>query len=420
MKKLNNLIFNEGYHDVRVTIQSAKGCFLYDHQQKQYLDTTLGSGTHILGHSSHVITTALHEQIDKATLFTFSNELAFETAELIQKAVPSTEKIVFCNTGTEATMRAARVARTYTKKNKIAFFSGGWHGGSELYLFELEDNKIIHRSAGVPNSFKENVIVLPYNEAQAFKILKNEHQDIAMVIIEPAQGSNPRDDMKEFLEKLRKVTLQYNILLCFDEMITGFRIALGGAQSYYNIQADLVTYGKTIGGGVPIGILTGKEEILSIIKGDNNNLATFMGGTFSANPLSMATAKALLTYLIDHEKSVYQNLNQNALFIKDQINSFCLQTNIPIQIIGFGSMLRLIFTDHPIRSRKERDFYEISQDVQQQFFDHLLFEKQIFVNNNRIIFLSTTYTNETTKYLVNSILDTLTKFHKKGLLNAYH
>lgn len=406
-----NILFNEGYDTDKTVFVSADGAYIYDTHNQKYLDTTIGSGTHILGHNHPIIVNALKKQLDTSMLFTTNNDLAFEVAELIKKCVPSIDNVVFCNTGSEATMRVARIARAYTKRKKIAVFSGGWHGGNELYLYDYDyskdDKKTYHKSAGIPDEFKDLVIVLPYNDYEAFKIIEDNKDDLAMVIVEPAQGSNPRDDMKEFLSKLRNITLKNNIVLCFDEMITGFRVSLGGAQEYYGIQADLITYGKIIGGGLPIGIVAGKNKFMKVIKGDDANLPVFMGGTFSANPMTMAASKALLNYLISNNDNVYGSLKENANYIKTSINEYCIKNNIPIRMIGLNSMLRLVFTDYAIKSRQDRDKYELEIDKQNEFYKYLVKEKKIFVNGNRIIFLSTKYTKEDTQYLIDSMIDVM-------------
>ncbi|MCT7530903.1 aspartate aminotransferase family protein [Aliarcobacter cryaerophilus] len=408
---MNNILMNEGYDSKKTIFVKAEGNYIYDDKNQKYLDTTIGSGTHILGHRNTIIVETLKKQLDTSMLFTTNNNIAFEVSELITQCVPSIDKIVFCNTGSEATMRAARISRAYTKKKKIALFSGAWHGGNELFFYDYDyiknDKKSYHKSAGVPDEFKELVIVLPYNDNDTFTMIEEHKNELAMVIIEPSQGSNPRDDMQEFLLKLRNITLENNIVLCFDEMITGFRVALGGAQEYYGIEADIVTYGKTIGAGMPIGVVGGKNKFMKIIKGECGSLPVFMGGTFSANPMSMASSKALLKYLISNKDDVYGNLKLNANYIKTSINEYCIKNNVPIRMIGLNSMLRLVFTDYPIKSRQDRDKYELNIEKQNKFYKYLLEEKKIFVNGNRIIFLSITYSKKDVEYLIKSLVDAI-------------
>lgn len=409
----NNLVLNEGYSMSNLLIEKAYGCYLEDINCNKYIDTTLGNGTHILGHSPQVIKESIKNQLNRGILYTTYNQDTYEVAELIKKCVPSVvESVIFCNTGSEATMRAARISRAYTNKNKIAVFSGAWHGGNELFMFDhdyLSDEYTSeHKSAGVPDDFKKNVIVLPYNDAAAFDLIRQNKNELAMVIIEPSQGSNPRDDMFEFLNQLRKVTKENKIILCFDEIITGFKVAIGGCIEYYDIQPDLVTYGKTVGGGLPIGIIAGNARVMGVVQGNKNNLPVFMGGTFSANPLVMSTTKALLKYLIMNKNKIYSDLNSKGNYIKDYINQYCKKNSISMRMIGIGSILRLVFTDYPILSRRDRDLHESDISLQDAFYSHLLVHSSVFVNKNRIIFLSTKHTEEVIDKLLTSIIESIT------------
>ncbi len=395
MKKPNS-IQNDGYSNPKIVISKSYDCYLEDVNGDRYIDTTIGNGTHILGHSSSVVNNAIKEQVDKGILFTTSSDVAYETAELISAAYPTLESVIFCNTGSEATMRAARIARAYTKKNKIAIFSGAWHGGNELFMYDhnykYDDYDTNHKSSGVPDCYKEVVIVLPYNTDEAFEIIEKNKNDLAMVIIEPSQGSNPREDMKEFLVRLKSVTSKHEIVLCFDEIITGFRIGYGGCQEYYNIEADLVTYGKTVGGGLPIGVVAGRREIMSVVGGSLQSLPVFMGGTFSANPLAMNVSKNLLTYLYTNQDKVYPYLNNMGSYFKSEINKFCLNSNRDAHMIGIGSMLRLVHTRSFINSRRERD--RLEGNGAEKFYDNLLLKENIFINSNRLIFLSVAHTKQ--------------------------
>ncbi|MDB2562510.1 aminotransferase class III-fold pyridoxal phosphate-dependent enzyme, partial [Sulfurimonas sp.] len=363
---------------------------------------------HILGHNNSIITDAIKTQVSKGILYTTNSNLAYEVCDLLQKCVPMIERVVFANTGSEATMRAARISRAYTNKKKIAIFSGAWHGGNELFLYDFDygkdDEKTYHKSAGIPDEFKDMVVILPYNDEKAFEIIENNKDDLAMIIIEPSQGSNPRDDMQKYLQTLRTVTEMNNIILCFDEMITGFRVALGGAQEYYGISADLVTYGKTLGGGLPIGVVAGKAKIMDCIKGDEKKLPTFMGGTFSANPLTMATSKALLEYLLFNQHSIYTTLYKNAKTFKSCMNKYFQDNNLSVRVMGMNSMLRFIFTDYPIKSRQDRDKYEAEVELQEKVYKFLL-EEEVFVNNNRIIFLSILHTEDIIQDMIKSCID---------------
>jgi len=409
-------ILNEGYSKDAPIFVSSYDCYLIDNEGNKYIDTTIGSGTHILGHRHSVIVNTIKNQLDIGSLFTVQNNLTYDVGKLIRECVPSIEKVVFCNTGSEATMRAARIARAYTGKKKIALFSGGWHGGNELFLYDFNydngDLKTAHKSAGIPDEFKDLVIVLPYNKAQAFEILEKNKDDIAMVIVEPAQGSNPRDDMRDFLLQLRSITKKENIVLCFDEMITGFRVSLGGAQQYYDIEADIVTYGKTIGGGLPVGVVAGKSVVMESIRTNSSNLSVFMGGTMSANPLTMSASKALLGYLLENRVELYEYLSKTSGKFKRGINNFCQDVDAPLRVMGINSMVRLIFTDYPIKSRQDRDNYESDAAVQKEFYNYLFNKKGIFVNSNGIIFFSIKHSDSVVEEMVKSFIEAISVIYR--------
>ena len=409
-------ILNEGYSKDAPIFVSSYDCYLIDSDGNKYIDTTTGGGTHILGHRHSIIIDAIKDQINTGTLFTVQNNLTYDVGKLISECVPSIEKVVFCNTGSEATMRAARIARAYTGKKKIALFSGGWHGGNELFLYDFNydngDLKTAHKSAGIPDEFKDLVIVLPYNKAQAFEILEKNKDDIAMVIVEPAQGSNPRDDMRDFLLQLRSITKKENIVLCFDEMITGFRVSLGGAQQYYDIEADIVTYGKTIGGGLPVGVVAGKSVVMESIRTNSSNLSVFMGGTMSANPLTMSASKALLGYLLENRVELYEYLSKTSGKFKRGINNFCQDVDAPLRVMGINSMVRLIFTDYPIKSRQDRDNYESDAAVQKEFYNYLFNKKGIFVNSNGIIFFSIKHSDSVVEEMVKSFIEAISVIYR--------
>jgi glutamate-1-semialdehyde 2,1-aminomutase len=409
---------NETYaiNDNKIYFRKAKGAFVYDYDNNKYLDFSMGAGTTIFGHSPPAITNSVKKAIDDGTIFTAPNMKAHELACKLNKLL-YLDEFVFCNSGSEATSRAMRIARAYTGKRKIAVFSGGWHGGHDYGLiddiYDQGDNSVVSptfKSAGVPKEIMDTMLILPYNDNAAFDILEQEKGDIAAVFIEPSQGSNPRDDMKTFLDKLRKVTERHKILLCFDEIITGFRISLGGAQKYYNIDIDLATYAKTIGGGFPFGIVAGKANIMQCI----GEKSVFMGGTFSANPISVTSSLSVINCLLG-DTSIYQDLNTKMNYVERLINSYCKDNKIQVRISSFGSIFRFIFTDKFIRSRKERSMYELPVDTQNLFYKYLL-DQGIYVGSNRINFLSTVHTMDLINEFVDKVVNSFNKLRRDGLV----
>ena len=412
------VILNEAYGKDKFHASRGHGCFIEDCSGNTYIDTALGAGTHILGHANPIIVEAIQSQAEKGTLYILPNRYTYEVGELLSDVLPHFHSFVFCNSGTEATIRATRIARAYTGRKKIAMFSGGWHGGNDMLLFEEDYNGVktrpvpMFKSAGVPEEIMNMVLLLPYNDDTAFDLIERHKQELAMVIIEPSQGSNPRDDVREFLQKLHLITAKHGILLCFDEIITGFRIALGGCQEYYGVEADIATYGKTLGGGLPIGLVAGRNDVMKVIQGDEHKKPVFMGGTFSANPLVIHVAKTVLQYLIENREIIYARLNENGQYIRDMTNESCVTKEYPVRMLGIGSMSRLIFTDKTVSSRRDRDEYELDNTFQKQFYLYLLLEKGIHVSSNRIMFLSTEHGKEHIEKITRSIIQTIDYFAK--------
>ena len=280
----------------------------------------------------------------------------------------------------------------------------------EDYTSDENRPAIMFKSAGVPEEIMDMTLMLPYNTDAAFELIEQHKNELAMVIIEPSQGSNPRDDVGEFLCELRRITAKHNILLCFDEIITGFRITLGGCQEHYGVEADIATYGKAIGGGLPIGMIGGTEEVMKVVKSCNGEKPVFMGGTFSANPLVMRIARTVLQHLIENREDIYSYLNGNGQYIRNRINEFCVANQIPVRMMGIGSMSRIIFTDKTVKSRRDRDKYEVDDTLQKLFYSYLRFEKGVHVSSNRIIFLSTVHKKEHIEKIVRSIIEALEYF----------
>ncbi len=407
-------VYNEAYSGANLFINSGNGAYIYGETDKKYIDLSLGSGTMILGHSNEIIKKVFNET--DGTIFTAPNRNTFEFSNTLAMALETQKDFVFANSGTEANMRAIRLARAITNKNKIAFFSGGWHGGMDMFLFEEDyvSEKVPKKklkSSGIDKTIINETILLPYNDELAFEIIDKNKDAIAAVIIEPIQGSNPRDDIKNFLDNLRTITEQNNILLIFDEMISGFRVNLAGAKKIFNIEPDLSTYGKIVGGGLGIGVLAGKRDYMQEI----DNKKVFMGGTFSANPLTMKLGNETIKYLLNNQ-ILYNQLSENAEKMKMAINSYCIDNKIPCRLTGVESFLRLIFTDKSIKSRKERDFYEILYEIQSKFYYELLV-RGIYISSNRIIFLSTQHNNLIIDEVIKNMIEVFEKL--KSELRSY-
>jgi glutamate-1-semialdehyde 2,1-aminomutase len=426
-KKLlkSNSVLNEGYEQTanKIYIKKSKACYITDYDNNTYIDTAMGGGSFLLGHNHKQFNKALKKYSHNGSLYTLPNFYTHKIANLLTSIIPHFKRFVFCSTGSEATMRAIRIARSYSNKSKIAIFSGGWHGSHDMLLIDETyqgkegDPEKILKSNGSLKNILDDIILLPYNHENAFKIIEKNKNDLAMVLIEPIQGSNPRDDMKEFLQKLRHVTEKNNILLGFDEIITGFRIALGGGQEYYGIKADLATYGKAIGGGLPLAIVAGEKDIMDSIKKGNpdNKSPVFMGGTFSANPLSISVGYRGLKYLIKNQEKVYSHLNKQSKYLKDSINRICEEEHFSGKIMGTNSMLRFIFTQKDVTSRFTRDKHELSYEIQNTFYTNMLLNG-VHIASNRINFISLSHKKHHIDKIIKAYKESILLLKKQRLI----
>jgi glutamate-1-semialdehyde 2,1-aminomutase len=326
-----------------VIISRAKGPYLYDIDGNEYIDLICSWGAQILGHANEIVENAIKEQLEEGVNYGLTSEKEIELAEIICKAIPSIEKVRFMNSGTEATMTAIRLSRAYTKKKKIVTFEGCYHGHVDYTLTKAGSGLATYsmaKSDGIPTEFIQHTITLKYNSLSdiedAFKKFGNE---IACVILEPIAGNmGVVPAKKEFLEELRYLTEKYSSLLIFDEVITGFRVAYGGAQEIYNVKPDLTCLGKIIGGGLPIGALGGKEEIMNMLTPLGH---VYHAGTFSGNPLSMTAGIATLKQL---KRESYYQLENLASKLEKRVNEILKGSKISVISNRVGSMMTFFFT----------------------------------------------------------------------------
>jgi glutamate-1-semialdehyde aminotransferase/acyl carrier protein len=338
-----------------IVVERAKGAEVYDVDGNSYVDITMGSGVHLLGHAPDCVVEALQRGIASGFLLGAQSKLAGEVAELICD-FSGMERATFCNSGTEAVMAAIRLARTVTRRNKIAMFAGAYHGWSDLTLARKVGGQNSIKSLplvpGIPEKFSEEIVVLDYGSPESLKLLRALGSELAAVLVEPVQSRRPDLQPKEFLHELRRITSQTGAVLIFDEIITGFRIHPGGCQAWFEVKADLAVYGKVIGGGLPIGMVVGASALIDAIDGGYWDYAddsypsaetTFVAGTFCRHPLAMRTAQAILTRLKEKGPSLQEELNQSASQLVDSLNQFCSAHNIPAQFTNFGSLFRVLF-----------------------------------------------------------------------------
>ena len=354
-----------------IFIRKAKGAYLYDEDGNEYIDYIASWGPLILGHAYEPVIKAIQEKVLDGTSFGAPTELEIQMAELIKSMVPNVDLIRMVSSGTEACMSAIRLARGYTGKNKFIKFEGCYHGHADAFLIKAGSGAAtlgIQHVPGIPSAVADDTLTAPYNDLKAVEQLVEQNRNqIAAIIIEPVAGNMgcilPQPG---FPEGLRSLCTRENIVLIFDEVMTGFRLAAGGAQQALNIDADLVTYGKVIGAGLPVGAFGGRKEIMECIAPLGK---VYQAGTLSGNPLAMIAGYTLLNEL-KNNPSIYTELNEKTGQLKKRMLQAFQQSNIDVQINQLGSMISVHFTKEPVI-----DFASSArskQDTFSSFFHHLL------------------------------------------------
>ena len=330
-------------------VAKARGSKLWDVDGNEYIDFWIGHTALILGHSPREVVKAVEKQLENGTLYGVSHELEVTLAEQVAKMVPSAEMVRFTNSGTEANMYATRLARAFTGRNTIAKFEGGWHGGYDALHIGVKQPFDLPESAGLTRGALQDTILLPFNDLEGVeKRLRNEHP--ASIVVEPmlgAGGGIPAE--KEFLRGLREFCDKSDILLIFDEVITGFRLAPGGGQEYYGVKPDITVLGKILGGGFPIGAFCGSRKIMKRLDITTYKRPhySFHGGTFSGNPITMTAGLATLKILEDGK--VTTRLNRLGDKIRTTIQQVFDKHGIDVQMVGAGSIFNTHFAKEPIR-----------------------------------------------------------------------
>ena len=328
-----------------IFFEKAQGAYLFDADGNKYIDYIGSWGPMIMGHSHPDIVNAIKKQAELGTSYGAPTGLESDVAELIIKNVSSIEKIRMVNSGTEATMSSIRLARGFTNRDKIIKFDGCYHGhvdsllikaGSGVLTFGLPD------SPGIPEDLAKHTITCPYNDISAFiEIFNSVKDDLAAVIVEPIAGNMGFvPGTEEFLRTLRSYTESNNSLLIFDEVMSGFRVSLGGAQEIFNIKPDITALGKVIGGGLPVGAFGGKKEIMDFLAPEG---PVYQAGTLSGNPLAMAAGSTLLKLLI--ENNPYKKLEENAKLMLEGMNEIMSSAGIPFSKNQIGGMFGFFFSE---------------------------------------------------------------------------
>ncbi|MBC7197227.1 MAG: aminotransferase class III-fold pyridoxal phosphate-dependent enzyme, partial [Deferribacterales bacterium] len=329
---MNALTFKKSIKELIFPIFSkrSKGAHFEDIDGNLLTDIAMGYGVNFWGHNPDFVKKAISERLELGVELGPQLKLSAEVAELISE-LTGVERVAFCNSGTEAVMTAIRIARGKTGKNKIVIFKGSYHGTFDGVLGVGNFNSVKPISIGTPDNFVKDLYVLDYGASESLEFIKKNIKEIAAVIVEPVQSRNPALRPKEFLHNLREITSTTYTALIFDETITGFRISPGGAQKYFDVMADLVVYGKALGGGMPISAVAGKDEYMQLLDGGMwqfgddsmpHDNVIFHAGTYYKHPLSIAAAKASLTEIKKRKNSIYEEMRANMAYLAESLNGY--------------------------------------------------------------------------------------------------
>jgi glutamate-1-semialdehyde 2,1-aminomutase len=368
---------------------------VWDEQGNEYVDYLIGSGPMIVGHGHPKVLAAVQEQLARGTTFFANNPQGIELAQMIVDAVPCADKVRFVSTGSEADAFAMRLARAYRGRDKILKFEGGYHGYSDYGLMSLAPtaqsnaSHPIPDSAGIPRAITEDVLVAPYNDADAVESLIREHAGtIAAVFMEPFQRIiSPQPG---FLQAIRKLTEDNDILLVFDEVVTGFRLAYGGAQEYYGVTPDLCTLGKAIGGGFPLAAIAGKAQVMDLFDRESTSAEHFVPqiGTLSGNPVAAAAGVATLEIL--REPGTFERLFETGQALMDGLSQRLASAGIEGQVSGVPPLFDVVFAGGQIRNYRDTKRGDAAKASK---LNRLLRERGVLKSDAKY-YLSTTLTEE--------------------------
>lgn len=434
-----------------IVVEKAAGAKLWDIDGNEYIDILMGLGINLLGHNPEFIKNAIANQLEKGFAMGTQSELAGEVAQLICE-LTGAERATFSNTGTEAIMTAIRMARTVTNRNKIAIFTNSYHGHSDNTLIRATiaqyakqaasrklDGKIakggllsgllrpiqtwlktsvspkgVPAAPGIPKNIANNVLVLDYGNPQSLKVIAANKNQLAAVLVEPVQSRCPQLQPREFLQQLRKVTKEAKIALIFDEMVTGFRIHQGGSQAWFGVDADIVTYSKIVGGGLPMSVIASKSVYMNSLDGgmwnygDNSapqTKTTFFAGTFCKHPLALAASKAVLEHLKTQGVELQEKLNQRTSELVKELNNYFIEEGIPLTFTHFGSFFAV-----------DNSQSNISPMTTNLMSFHLLMKGIHLRQGDKGGFISTAHTDEDINNIIQAFKDSAKELQTAGFL----
>ncbi|WP_293996513.1 type I polyketide synthase [Sphaerotilus sp.] len=393
-------------------VDRADGAHVWDVDGHRYVDITMGFGATLLGHNPSFVREAVTEELQRGAPLGPQTPHALRVAQLIAD-MTGAERVGFFTTGSEAVMVAARLARAVTQRTRIVIFTNAYHGTFDGFLAMgwVDDGqpRTYPLADGTPAGMVEDVVVLRYGDARSLEVIRGMAHELAAVLVEPVQSRDPAIQPTEFLHELRQITAASGTALVFDEMIMGFRVHPGGAQHHFGIQADICTYGKVVGGGLPIGVVAGKARFLDAIDGGAwqygddsvpSARTAFVAGTFNSHPLSMAAAAAVLTHLRDAGPALQERLNARTAALAARLNTVFEQEQAPIRCVHFSSLFR----------------FEFAEDT--EVLNYHLLRQGVFVWEGRNCFLSTAHSDEDIDFLVQAVCQGVREMRVGGYLPA--
>ena len=387
---------------------SGKGSKIFTADHKSCIDYCMGYGSLLLGHAYTAVLESVKSQIDKGTLFCVPTEKEVKLAETISKVVPCAEMTRLVNTGAEATMNAIRLARSFTKKKKIIKFEGCYHGAHDYVLARAGDSTRvgIPTSEGTIEEVSSQTLVVPYNDYSALEQVINKDDNIACIIIEPVpanMGLIIPD--KQYLNEIRKMTQKMDIVLIFDEVITGFRLTLGGASEFFGIKPDLATFAKAMGNGFPIAAIAGKREIMEQFSPSGK---VYQASTYAGNPVSVSASLATIETLINSKNEIYPKIARTCDRIVQEINDEMEQLALDVTINAIGSMYQLFFTSENVDDEKSAKKSDVA--IFKKFHNEL-FKRGIFIPPSQFetCFISIAHSEDDADKTVECYTDALRK-----------
>ncbi len=411
----NTLSFRYSLKEMMYPIVAAKshGSHFTDIDGNDFLDVTMGCGIALLGHSPKCVTDAVHAQVDANFAIGPQTALASEVAQRFSR-ITGMERVTFCNTGAEAVMMAVRIARAVTGRNKIVIFNGAYHGTWDGVLGVEHEGRAWPIAAGIPQGMVDDLMILNYGTDEAVAAVREHAHELAAVLVEPVQSRRPGLQPKEFLQQLRSITSESGSALIFDEMITGFRILPGGAQAHYGIRADLATYGKIVGGGLPLSVVAGSARFMDVVDGGDwqygdaskpESDVIYFGGTYVKHPLALAAAKASLDFLEAEGSAGYEQLNRRTARMAETLNAWFARESVPLTVAHFGSLFRIDGVGR---------YSGIMQPVELDLFFLLMNLRSVYIWERRVLFLSFAHTDAEVDHLIACVKDAVQELRAAG------